>query len=216
MGTKMERSVKALACAMIIGVLAGCAVGVLVEYGTFIGTPTANYSRTPDEARQASDRNPRSKLRRFPLGESNVDFSTQVFSRNMLAIGPVLPVIPTPGEGETFDENPFHVDVHVSPGRKSFLILNPEESLILFEDSVSPVAPTSWTPMSDRMGCTVSEQPPEIRAYGAGCTVMLFYDGKTAANVNRFTLMPAPIDGDEVLYVFPDIDYERGSLKEYQ
>ena len=46
----------------------------------------------------------------------------------------------------------------------------------------------------------------ESRIYGSRQCRWLFYD-ITIGEVSRFTLKPATIESDEILYIFPDIDY---------
>jgi hypothetical protein len=46
----------------------------------------------------------------------------------------------------------------------------------------------------------------ELRIFGSGQCRLLYYD-ITIGEVHRFTLSPATIEADEILYAFPDINY---------
>jgi len=205
----MEKLVKVVPCLLVLGSLSGCA-GYLIEYGSYIGEPTAAYEATSDPAQRAeAEKWTGSKFWYFPLGESRAHYTMPTYSKNMLSAGPVLPVIPVPGKGE-YKGGPFVVSLHIKPGRKSFVVFDPYENLIIFEGSREPVAPSYWS------GCKTAEEDPRARAYGWGCTVKLYFDGKTTMIVDRFVLLPGSIDADEVIYVLPKIQYERGKYRAYE
>jgi len=58
---------------------------------------------------------------------------------------------------------------------------------------------------------TVNACLAALQVYGSYHCFLFFY-GITRGKVERFTLMPASIEADEILYMFSDISWEPGSF----
>ena len=192
---------------------AGCAA--LVEYATYIGTTTEHRSQVSEDFVPASGGAMNGGFARFGLGENTVSFFSPRWSGETKSVGVILPLIPVPSETSIYPTTIFYLGVRLSPGPKSFVIVDPEEYRIVFKGGTDAVAPNDWWVRGSR-GCNWSKEPSEVRAYGMGCSIFLYYGQITTAMITEFRLVPAVVDADEVLYGFPDIEYEQGTYIEYQ
>ena len=124
----------------------------------------------------------------------------------MKAVGPIIPVFPALGKGKDFSDSLLFVGIHVHPGPSSFLILDPTQYLVSVDGSEKLLAPVT---VEDCRGNSVGKA--ELHVYGSYHCYLFSY-GITRGEVERFTLMPASIEADEILYMFSDINWEPGSF----
>jgi len=197
-----RRAINGCSLAMMAGVLSGCLVTVVGEYETYAGTATDRFSSSVDGALPAYEKHPTSPTKAFVFGANHIVFQPPWRSDNVQAAGPLIPIIPVPGEGSDFGENQFFILIEITPGPASFLILNPAEYLLTVEGSDTPLAPFQ---MKD---CDSNDvELSQLRFYGSRQCRGLYYD-ITIGEVTRFTFTPATIEADERFYIFPDIEYQ--------
>jgi len=196
-----------------LGLVSGCAA--MIEYGTYLGDPAGRVAEAPEGAVQLMEGARREFQYVFFLGDdSAAGILTPVTSHNLLSTGPIIPVIPVPGGRERIGPGPFVLGLNLLPGPRSFLIVDPEQLLVRFDGVPEPVRPSRWRTV--RSACFVSQEPPEVRAYGEGCLVVYEFDGMTTASVEQFTVSLPVIDADEVVYAMTDVDFEHGTIKVYR
>jgi hypothetical protein len=197
----VSRTIKGFWLAVIAGVLPGCFVTIVGEYESYAGVVTRNYAAAPEGAARAYEISPESDAKAFAFGGSRIHFQPSTRSDNVQAAGPLIPIFPAPGKGSDYGENQFAIWFHVIPGAASFLIFDPAEYLVSVEGSDKSLAPVE---MRDCEFNAVDLS--ELRIFGSRQCRLLYYD-ITIGEVHRFTLSPATIEADEILYAFPDIYY---------
>lgn len=187
--------------AAMTAVLSGCIVTTVTEAESYDAIATAHYSQQPEQALSAEVLDPNCRWPCYRLGESKISFFPPKRSANVKAVGPIVPILPAPGKGTDYGDSLFFVGIHVHPGPSSFVILDPTKYLVTIQDSAGSLAPII---VEDCYGNPASKT--ELRVYGTNHCYVLFY-GISRGEVERFTLMPASIEADDILYMFPDVDW---------
>ena len=199
-------TVNACLVVVIATVLSACIVTTVTEVASFDSIETGKYSHWSAQAEKAEVLDPDCRWLCYRLGENKIAFSPPSRGANVKAAGPIIPVFPAPGKGKDFSDSLLFVGIHVHPGPTSFLILDPEQYLVSVDGAEKPLAPVA---VEDCRGNPVQEV--ELQVYGSYHCYLFFY-GITRGEVERFTLMPASIEADEILYMFSDINWEPSSF----
>lgn len=126
---------------------------------------------------------------------------------NLIAIGPILPIVPAPGSGSDYGDANFFIAVHVHPGRVSLVIFRPGDFRIRQDNGEPDVAPNR---ISD---CEKGIPSPEVvRVYGDSHCVRIEFP-VTRAELEEFTLVPALFESDDVSHALPDLEWRPGTYR---
>jgi len=178
----------------------GCFVSTVTETESFSSITTDNYSHDSAQANKAISYSS-GRTNYFNTGGSTIGFFPPALSANLKAIGPIVPVIPAPGKGTSYADELFFVGVTVRPGPTSLVILEPSQYLVSVHGRGEPIAPVT---VSQCNGDTASNT--RLAVFGSARCFRLYF-GISRGDVQRFRLIPANAVVDDVLYVFPDIDW---------
>jgi hypothetical protein len=177
----------------------------VVEAESYDSHATDHYTQFSPQARKAEIFDADCRWPCYELGGTVVGFFPSKQSKNVKATGPIFPVFPVPGKGTSFADELFFIGLQVRPGLNGFLILEPSNYLVTVPGRTEALTPNI---VEDCYGNPVAHT--RLTVLGSAQCFLLFY-GIERGEVQQFTLAPASIEADEILYMFPDIEWTPGS-----
>jgi hypothetical protein len=201
----MNRLIAACVFVLFVVTTPACIVTSVVEAESYDSHATNNYTYFKPQAREADVLDADCRWPCYRLGAAAVGFFPPKQSKNVKATGPLLPIFPAPGEGTSYAQEQFFIGLQVRPGQNSFLILEPSEYLVTVPGRAEALAPVV---VEDCHGNPVPHT--RLTAFGSARCFILYY-GINRAEAQQFTLAPANIEADEIVYMFPDIEWTPGT-----
>ena len=181
-------------------ILAGCSVIADVE--TYDAVETGRYSSAAEDSVLAFM--PYGQECRWPcyrIGLSSVFLYPASRGDNLIAIGPILPILPAPGSGSDYDEANFFITVHVRPGNVSLVIFSPGDFQIRQADDAPPIAPNKVSDCEDG-----KPSPDIVRIFGETQCVRIEFP-VTHGDLEEFVLIPALFESDGATHALPDLKW---------
>lgn len=222
-------SYKLLALAVVVFVLAGCAVAT--KYETLRGIPSQNYSADIQTGKLAEvhlQKNDSS----YPyliVGDTKVYFATIRLSEDVVSVGLLLPIIPMPGEPTNYSEGRLEITILAWP-EEDVISFYPNEFHVYAnqtEDRLSPISVVEEKSYGYVKKQTASEKkiikdvsnPVAIKKYRIDAASVwsrytLVYDIRLH-DVGEFALIPGPMLIKDDAYWLPDIEYKRFKHTEF-
>ena len=143
----------------------------------------------------------------YRVGASLISLFPSARGSNVIAMGPLFPIVPAPGSGDDFGEFDFFLAIHVHPGEASLVMFRPGDFQARPEHSESAVSPHK---VSD---CETGEPSPDlVRVYGEVRCIKIEFP-VPRSNLENFLLVPAIIESDGVVYVLPDLQWRPGTYR---
>ncbi|MEJ2129763.1 MAG: hypothetical protein P8X81_13100 [Woeseiaceae bacterium] len=201
----MSKRVLVVLLLAVWSTLPACIVTSVVEAESYDSHITDHYTHFTPDGRKATPLDAECRWPCYKLGGTAVGFFPPKQSVDVKAAGPIFPIFPAPGEGTSYAEWQFFVGLQVRPGKNGFLILDPSQYLVTIpgrEETLAPIA------VEDCSGNTVSMTG--LTVFGSARCFVLYYDLERG-DAREFTLAPASIEADEILYMFPDVVWTPGT-----
>ena len=204
----MKKSVCAWVLVSLAATLAGC-LTVYTESESYTPVSSGDYSRWTGQETKAPA-NKTHPVTWFSVGSAGLGFVPPNASENLRAWGPLVPIIPAPGKGSDYGDDPFHILIRITPG-ESVVSFDPNEFSIAVDGIDSPLMPVRFeNTMGDENLLHPDARYSRQWAYGTWQYYRIYFDIKIR-DVKRFTLIPGTMEVDGINYVFADIDYEPSS-----
>ena len=188
--------------------LAGCTV--VSDMETYDAVATGKYSVPLDDAVAVSTYEFDCRWPCYRVGASLISIFPSARGSNVIAMGPLLPVVPAPGSGDDFGEFDFFLAVHVHPGEVSLVMFRPGDFKIRPQGGETAIPPHRVSDCYD--GKT---SPDLVRVYGqVRCFKIEFPVARS--ELERFLLVPPLIESDGMSYALPDIQWSPGTYRTVQ
>ena len=205
----MLRPLTVVSCWLALGaaiILTSCSV--IADIETYDAVETGNYSSASDDSVFAFM--PYGKECRWPcyrIGLSSVSMYPASRGDNLIAIGPILPIVPAPGSGSDYGEANFFIAVHVHPGNVSLVIFRPGDFRIRRADDAPPITPTKVSDCEDG-----KPSPDVIRVFGESQCVRIEFP-VARADLEEFVLISALFEADGATHALPDLEWRPGTYR---
>jgi hypothetical protein len=200
----MKHFIKAWGVASILAVVTGCTT--YTEYEIYTGIATQNYARWTEQANRAPVDDSDNTIW-IDFEDAKVQIYSPIRSEDVLAWGPIVPVIPDQEVKTGFGDKPFYIAVRIVP-LESVVTFDPAEFAISVEGIDGPLVPIEIDDsLGDRNLQHRDANYSRQWVYGWQRYYWMSFDIKIK-DVHRYTLTPGTMRVDGTLYVFPDILYE--------
>ncbi len=210
--------------------IAGCVGRWRVEY--YKETPTDNYYGWTGLEKKSLVRVHKQGAT-YILGEekskffryNDIVFSASTISQDNLFAGPLLPVIPIPGQDRDYGNDllsikiiPFFKDMNISFDPREFTVLidsnlNKLSPIKIIEHKHETFPDNSWERSSREISEIITiEKEIDESGHRTPITkhIELVYDIKIK-NVDQFILRPGKVKGADAIYILPDINFQRST-----
>jgi len=201
----MNKVIAAYLLVLFAATVPACIVTSVIEAESYDSHTTDHYTHFSPQARKAEILDPDCRWPCYELGGTAVGFFPPKQSQDVKAAGPIFPIFPAPGKGTSYAEELFFIGLQVRPGRNGFLILEPSDYLVTVPGRAEPLTPIV---VEDCYGNPVAKTG--LTVLGSARCFALYY-GIERGEVQQFTLAPASIEADEILYMFPDVEWTPGT-----
>ena len=202
----MSITFRMLSAGLALASLSACVVTEVIEADSFDSVATGHYSHYSAAARKAQILDEDCRWPCYRMGDgASIGYFPPRLSARVKAAGPIFPVIPMPGEGTSYGEESFFIGLQVRPGLRSLLILEPAEYRLQLKGHPEPLAPVK------AMSCQGNEVSMSgLAVFGSPRCFILVFD-VARGEVQDFVLQPAIVEVDEISYMFPDVEWTRGT-----
>ena len=172
---------------------------------THDATSTEHYSNPPEEALEATSFNDGCRCTR--IGSSVISFSPALRGSNVIAFGPILPVIPVPGSTD-YSDSSFFLAVHIDPGTYSLVMLDLSKFLVRAEGSDIDLEPHLISRCDDS-----DPGLDAVQVYGGYKQCFKLQYPATRGEMEHFTLLSPTIEADRNTYTLPDIEWTPSTYR---
>ena len=210
--------------------LTGCAV--VTRYETLRGTPSLDYS-TLGHTGKFAQIHPQRNTSSYPyltIGDTNIYFATIWLSQNVLAAGPLLPIIPILEEPESIGaEAQLEIKIYAWP-EEDVISFYPNEFKVTANQSGSHLLPILLVEeksygflkeptagkkiVTEDVSRMVTIRKERVDAASVWPKYTLVFNLRLK-DVESFVLVPGVMHIGDDAYLLPDINYKRYSHTDY-